>query len=101
MVRVDDKGQLEFAKPEPASRRSRAVTPATRNPLVLEYGRNLMALRAALTSADQVERGRGARLERGHQAAAGGQRAGHRAARPSVLRLASAKAAPRSAAAPA
>ncbi|MCX5049699.1 MULTISPECIES: VgrG-related protein [unclassified Streptomyces] len=57
-VRVDDKGVLQFTKPEKASGAPAPSTPATRNPMVLEYGRNLLALRASLSAADgasQVE----------------------------------------------
>jgi hypothetical protein len=58
LVRVDDKGLLQFTKPKKASGAPAPSTSAARNPLVLEYGRNLLALRAALTAADgaaQVE----------------------------------------------
>ncbi|MFI0717845.1 VgrG-related protein [Streptomyces sp. NPDC021224] len=58
LVRVDDKGLLQFTKPKNASGAPSPSTSAARNPLVLEYGRNLLALRAALTAADgaaQVE----------------------------------------------
>ncbi|MFI0941151.1 VgrG-related protein [Streptomyces sp. NPDC021020] len=58
LVRVDDKGLLQFTKPKNASGAPAPSTSAARNPLVLEYGRNLLALRAALTAADgaaQVE----------------------------------------------
>ncbi|MGW1681952.1 VgrG-related protein [Saccharopolyspora sp. NPDC002376] len=54
-VRVDAKGRLDFADLEPASGAPAPTTPATKSPFVLEYGRNLMALRAALTAADQVD----------------------------------------------
>ncbi|MCD9875135.1 VgrG-related protein [Streptomyces guryensis] len=57
-VRVDDKGVLQFTKPDKASGAPAPSTPATRNPMVLEYGRNLLALRASLSAADgasQVE----------------------------------------------
>ncbi|GAB2786239.1 VgrG-related protein [Streptomyces daliensis] len=49
---VDDNGMLQFVRPKPASSAPPPSTPATRNPLVLEYGRNLLALRAVLTGAD-------------------------------------------------
>ncbi|MFD0422093.1 VgrG-related protein [Streptomyces parvus] len=51
-VRVDDKGLLQFTKPDPASSAPSPSTSATRNPMVLEYGNNLLALRAVLTGAD-------------------------------------------------
>ncbi|HEX5495646.1 MAG TPA: VgrG-related protein [Mycobacteriales bacterium] len=53
-VRIDRSGRLQFTTPTPAARAPQPDTPATRSPLVLEYGRNLMALRAVLTSVDQV-----------------------------------------------
>ncbi|MDK0523821.1 VgrG-related protein [Streptomyces sp. ML-6] len=51
-VRVDDKGRLQFVKPKPAASAPSPDTSAARNPMVLEYGRNLLALRAVLTGAD-------------------------------------------------
>ncbi|MGV9888144.1 VgrG-related protein [Streptomyces sp. NPDC003395] len=57
-VHVDDKGLLHFAPPQKASGAPAPSTSATRNPMVLEYGRNLLALRASLSAADgasQVE----------------------------------------------
>ncbi|MFE6843015.1 VgrG-related protein [Streptomyces sp. NPDC057686] len=51
-VRVDDKGLLQFTKPVEASGAPAPSTSATRNPMVLEYGRNLLALRASLSAAD-------------------------------------------------
>ncbi|MFF9815232.1 VgrG-related protein [Streptomyces sp. NPDC014006] len=57
-VHVDDKGLLHFAPPRKASGAPAPSTPATRDPMVLEYGRNLVALRASLSAADgasQVE----------------------------------------------
>ncbi|GHJ37426.1 VgrG-related protein [Streptomyces sp. TS71-3] len=52
---VDDQGKLEFVRPRPASGAPAPSTPATQNPLVLEHGRNLLALRAALTGADGAD----------------------------------------------
>ncbi|MEU5438344.1 VgrG-related protein [Streptomyces sp. NPDC020719] len=52
LVRLDDKGVLQFTRPEKASGAPAPSTPATQNPLVLEYGRNLLALRASLSGAD-------------------------------------------------
>ncbi|MFD7320011.1 VgrG-related protein [Streptomyces sp. NPDC059875] len=51
-VRIDEKGLLQFVKPTPAASAPAPSTPATRSPMVLEYGRNLLALRAVLTGAD-------------------------------------------------
>ncbi|MFB7863250.1 VgrG-related protein [Streptomyces sp. NPDC056069] len=51
-VRVDDKGLLQFTKPGKASGAPAPSTSATRSPMVLEYGRNLLALRASLSAAD-------------------------------------------------
>ncbi|MFB7915872.1 VgrG-related protein [Streptomyces sp. NPDC056061] len=54
-VRVDDRGLLQFVKPRPAASAPSPATSATRNPMVLEYGRNLLALRAVLTGADGAD----------------------------------------------
>ncbi|MFJ8981359.1 VgrG-related protein [Streptomyces sp. NPDC102282] len=54
-VRVDDKGMLQFTKPRKASGAPAPWTPATRSPMVLEYGRNLLALRASLSAADGAQ----------------------------------------------
>ncbi|MYU22367.1 VgrG-related protein [Streptomyces sp. SID8352] len=57
-VRVDDQGVLQFTRPRPASGAPAPSTPANRDPMVLEYGRNLLALRASLSASDgasQVE----------------------------------------------
>ncbi|WP_060180882.1 VgrG-related protein [Streptomyces sp. IMTB 1903] len=51
-VRVDDKGLLQFTRPVKASGAPAPSTSAVRDPMVLEYGRNLLALRAALSTAD-------------------------------------------------
>ncbi|MEV8629645.1 VgrG-related protein [Streptomyces sp. NBC_01268] len=51
-VRVDDKGLLQFTRPVKASGAPAPSTSATRHPMVLEYGRNLLALRASLSAAD-------------------------------------------------
>ncbi|MFJ7956502.1 VgrG-related protein [Streptomyces sp. NPDC096319] len=51
-VRVDDRGVLQFTKPEKASGAPAPSTSATRSPMVLEYGRNLLALRASLSAGD-------------------------------------------------
>jgi phage protein D len=54
-VRVDDKGLLQFTKPQKASGAPAPSTSAARNPMVLEYGRNLLALRASLSAADGAQ----------------------------------------------
>ncbi|MFC8227846.1 VgrG-related protein [Streptomyces sp. NPDC057287] len=54
-VRVDDQGLLQFTKPRKASGAPAPWTPATRSPMVLEYGRNLLALRASLSAADGAQ----------------------------------------------
>ncbi|MFE7515941.1 VgrG-related protein [Streptomyces sp. NPDC057540] len=51
-VRVDDKGVLQFTKPVKASGAPAPSTSATHSPMVLEYGRNLLALRASLSAGD-------------------------------------------------
>lgn len=51
-VGVDDKGLLQFTRPRPASGAPAPSTSAARDPKVLEYGRNLLALRASLSAAD-------------------------------------------------
>ncbi|MFD3971076.1 VgrG-related protein [Streptomyces cyaneofuscatus] len=51
-VRVDDQGVLQFTKPKPASSAPSPDTRAAKNPMVLEYGDNLLALRAVVTGAD-------------------------------------------------
>ncbi|MCT4354416.1 VgrG-related protein [Streptomyces sp. Je 1-79] len=51
-VRIDEKGLLQFVRPTPAASAPAPSTPSTRSPMVLEYGRNLLALRAVLTGAD-------------------------------------------------
>lgn len=55
VIGMDDKGQLEFVRPTPSAGAPAPSTPATSSPLVLEYGRNLLELRAALTAAGGVD----------------------------------------------
>ncbi|KAA2258087.1 VgrG-related protein [Solihabitans fulvus] len=55
VVRVDDTGHLDFIAQTPAAGAPTPGTPATASPFVLEYGRNLMALRAVLSAVDQVD----------------------------------------------
>ncbi|MEW2119949.1 VgrG-related protein [Streptomyces sp. NPDC005474] len=52
LVRVDDKGMLQFTKPVKASGAPAPSTSSSRDPMVLEYGANLLALRASLSAAD-------------------------------------------------
>jgi phage protein D len=54
-VRVDDKGLLQFTKPAKASAAPAPSTSATRDSMVLEYGRNLLSLRASLSAADGAQ----------------------------------------------
>ncbi|MGY1524566.1 VgrG-related protein [Streptomyces sp. MN3] len=54
-VRVDDKGLLQFTTPQKASGAPAPSTSAAKNPMVLEYGRNLLALRASLSAADGAQ----------------------------------------------
>jgi phage protein D len=54
VVSVDDKGRLEFTKLKPAAGAPAPTTSADTSPYVLEFGSNLMALRAALSSAEQA-----------------------------------------------
>ncbi|MFJ8825943.1 VgrG-related protein [Streptomyces sp. NPDC102467] len=56
VVRVDDKGVLQFTRPLRASGAPAPSTPAATNPMVLQYGGNLLALRAALTTADAASK---------------------------------------------
>jgi len=51
-VRVDDKGLLQFTQAKKASGAPSPSTSAVRNPMVLEYGRNLISLSASLSTAD-------------------------------------------------
>ncbi|WP_433522282.1 VgrG-related protein [Nocardia pseudovaccinii] len=52
-VAVTD-GKLDFGKPTTAGNAPRTEAKATEDPLVLELGRNVLRLRAIVTSADQV-----------------------------------------------
>ncbi|MFK0096842.1 VgrG-related protein [Streptomyces sp. NPDC091040] len=54
-VRVDEKGLLQFVKPKPASSAPSPSTSASKHPMVLEYGRNLLALRAVLSASDGAD----------------------------------------------
>ena len=54
-VRVDEKGLLQFVRPKPAASAPAPSTSASKHPMVLEYGRNLLALRAVLTGADGAD----------------------------------------------
>ncbi|MFD7862947.1 VgrG-related protein [Streptomyces sp. NPDC059783] len=54
-VRVDEKGVLQFVRPKPASSAPAPSTSASKHPMVLEYGRNLLALRAVLTGSDGAD----------------------------------------------
>ncbi|GAB3467762.1 VgrG-related protein [Actinophytocola sediminis] len=52
VVSVDDRNRLDFVKLKPASGAPAPTAPARTNPHVLEFGANLLALRAALSSAE-------------------------------------------------
>ncbi|MDQ2584401.1 VgrG-related protein [Saccharothrix yanglingensis] len=54
VVRVDARGVLDFVRPAAAAGAPSPGTSADASPFVLQLGRNLMSLRASLTSADQV-----------------------------------------------
>ncbi|WP_199442209.1 VgrG-related protein [Umezawaea beigongshangensis] len=54
VLSMDDRGRLELVEPRSAAGAPAPSTPATSSPFVLEYGRNLLSLRAALTAADGV-----------------------------------------------
>ncbi|AOS64295.1 VgrG-related protein [Actinoalloteichus hymeniacidonis] len=53
MVTMDEQDRLEFIRLAPAAGAPAPTTSSIRNQFVLEYGRNLVALRAGVTSADQ------------------------------------------------
>jgi uncharacterized protein involved in type VI secretion and phage assembly len=55
LVRVDDKGLLQFTRAEKASGAPAPSTSSARSPMVLEYGGNLLALRASLSAADGAD----------------------------------------------
>ncbi|GAA4525385.1 VgrG-related protein [Amycolatopsis samaneae] len=55
VVRVDDQGRLDFTAPDPAQRAPSPRSSARLNPQVLQYGENLLSLRAALSTAEQVD----------------------------------------------
>lgn len=52
VVSVDDQGRLEFTRLAPASSAPPPTASAATNPYVLEFGANLMVLRASLSSAE-------------------------------------------------
>ncbi|GLZ42716.1 VgrG-related protein [Actinokineospora sp. NBRC 105648] len=53
LLRVDQRGRLDFVRPKPATGAPPPSTPASRSRFVLEFGDNLLTLRAVLTAADQ------------------------------------------------
>ncbi|MBB5958263.1 phage protein D [Saccharothrix tamanrassetensis] len=55
VVRVDDRGRLEFTKLQPAKTAPSPTASPEKNPLVLQFGSNLLVLRAALSSAEQAD----------------------------------------------
>ncbi|WP_018681888.1 VgrG-related protein [Actinokineospora enzanensis] len=54
VVRADRQGNIEFVRPKQATAAPAPTTRAAQNRFVLEYGRNLLALRAVLTASDQA-----------------------------------------------
>ncbi|WP_330348874.1 VgrG-related protein [Streptomyces sp. NBC_00582] len=54
VMSVDSKGKFQFVKPDPASGAPPTSTPGEKSPYVLEAGTDILRLRAAVTSAEQV-----------------------------------------------
>ncbi|MET8163953.1 VgrG-related protein [Streptomyces sp. NPDC005329] len=54
VMSVDAKGKFQFVKPDPASGAPPTSTPGDKSPFVLEAGNDILRLRAAVTSAEQV-----------------------------------------------
>ncbi|TDV54774.1 VgrG-related protein [Actinophytocola oryzae] len=52
VVEVDDKGQLQFTRLDPSASAPAPSTSAENNPQVLEFGRNMTVLRAALSTSE-------------------------------------------------
>ncbi|MCX4763591.1 VgrG-related protein [Streptomyces sp. NBC_01275] len=56
VMSIDSKGKFQFVKPDPASGAPSPSTPGEKSPYVLEAGTDILRLRAAVTSAEQVAR---------------------------------------------
>ncbi|USQ82424.1 VgrG-related protein [Streptomyces phaeoluteigriseus] len=54
VMSVDAKGKFQFVRPDPASGAPATSTPGDKSPFVLEAGTDILRLRAAVTSAEQV-----------------------------------------------
>ncbi|MFD9321233.1 VgrG-related protein [Streptomyces sp. NPDC060053] len=54
VMSVDAKGKFQFVKPDPASGAPPTSTPGDKSPFVLEAGNDILRLRAAVASAEQV-----------------------------------------------
>ncbi|MET8450191.1 VgrG-related protein [Streptomyces sp. NPDC005209] len=54
VMSVDAKGKFQFVRPDPASGAPPVSTPGEKSPFVLEAGTDILRLRAAVTSAEQV-----------------------------------------------
>jgi phage protein D len=54
VMSIDAKGKLQFVRPKPASGAPPTSTDGDKSPLVLQAGRDILRLRAAVTAADQV-----------------------------------------------
>ncbi|MBW4720272.1 VgrG-related protein [Saccharothrix obliqua] len=54
VVRVDERGRLEFTKLQPAAKAPSPASSPEKNPTLLQFGSNLVAVRAALSSAEQA-----------------------------------------------
>ncbi|MFH9858876.1 VgrG-related protein [Streptomyces sp. NPDC017202] len=54
VMSVDAKGKFQFVRPDPASGAPPTSTPGEKSPFVLEAGTDILRLRAAVTSAEQV-----------------------------------------------
>lgn len=54
VMSVDAQGKFQFVRPDPASGAPPTSTPGEKSPFVLEAGTDILRLRAAVTSAEQV-----------------------------------------------
>ncbi|EKX61335.1 phage late control D family protein [Streptomyces ipomoeae] len=56
VMSLDAKGKFQFVKPKPASGAPATSTPGEKSPFVLQAGVDILRCRAAVTSADQVDK---------------------------------------------